>query len=72
MPVPLFQDSSTRKSTMKLTIESSHKLLFKISIQEARLKNKRRLPLNLDNWAKIRGKKSTNTVTGNFFQSVII
>jgi hypothetical protein len=29
-----------KKVTMKLMIESSHKLLFKISIQEARLKNK--------------------------------
>jgi glutamyl-tRNA reductase len=34
---------SMRKSTMKFTIKSSHKLLFKISIQEARLKDKRRL-----------------------------
>jgi hypothetical protein len=55
VPVPLFQYSSTRKSAMKLMIESSHKFLFKISIQEARLKNQR-IAIVLDNWAKIRGK----------------
>jgi hypothetical protein len=78
-PVPLFQGSSTRKSTMKLTTESSQNLLFEISIQGASLRDirpsrARGSRKNADyRRISIIGQRfdenSTNTGTGNCFET---